>query len=106
MDTAQAKRLVVVSCASAAAVASLADLATGTFPSARIPVGAFAAGAALTLLAEVAPQLAGGFAAVILVTAVFVVGGKAWPNVAAIFGTTPTAGARPSSLGAVAGAVR
>lgn len=99
MDTSSAKRLVIVSCASAAALASAAELSRGQFPSARIPVGAIAAGAMLSVLAEVQPKVAGAFAGVILVTAVFVVGGDAWRSIGAIFGAAPA----PQSLGAAAG---
>lgn len=89
MDTTQAKRYVILGAAGATAVASLNSISKGEWPSARIPLGGFVAGAMLAAMAEVWPNGAAGFALVLLTTAVFVVGGDAWSNLARTLSNRP-----------------
>lgn len=51
---------------------------TGNLPSSRIGFGVFIALVLLLLLAEASPELAAGFATLMLLTALFVEGGPLW----------------------------
>lgn len=65
----QAKTMVIVATAGSAILASLEQLATGSFPSVKIGVGAVIAGAVMYALTDIAPALAGALAALLLVGA-------------------------------------
>ena len=81
MTPTEAKRLVVVGTVTAGTLSTVAAFRRGTGPSTRLAVGVFAAGTMLAVTAELAPSLAGGFAVLMLTTAVFVVGGDAWAGI-------------------------
>jgi hypothetical protein len=83
MNTPDAKRLVVVSAVGTGVLTSIAMYRQGKVPTPRIAVGVLAAGVILATAAEVAPEIAAGFAVLMLTTAVFVVGGDAWAGVSA-----------------------
>lgn len=85
----QAKRYAILGAAGATAVASLNSLTKGEWPSARIPLGGFVAGAMLAAMAEVWPAGAAGFSMVLLTTAVFVVGGDAWTGLSRTLANRP-----------------
>lgn len=73
------KRWVTTAVIVSGVLAAVDDVSHGRRPNVRIALGAFVAGALLLLLAEVAPQLAGGLAALLLVSAILNTGGKAFP---------------------------
>jgi hypothetical protein len=81
---AQAKRIVVVGVLGTGAVAAVDQLRKGNVPSVKIGVGVLISGSMLLALSEVAPAIAAGFAALVLVTSVFVLGGGTWSAVARI----------------------
>lgn len=74
MNGTEAKRVVIGSMIAGGALTATTQIAGGHAPRIRIFIGAFAAGAALSMLAEVAPDLAGMFALLALSTAVFTAG--------------------------------
>jgi cysteine synthase len=78
MSAPQAKRVVVLSVATAGTMTTVRDLAKGDAPSIRTIVGVVVAGVLLAGMAEVAPSVAGGLALLLLTAATFVVGGEAW----------------------------
>lgn len=81
----QARNLVLVGTFGAAGVTALGQVTrTKALPSSRLLVGAAAAALILSLVLEVSPDLAAGLAALMLVTALFVLGGPAWSGIAAI----------------------
>lgn len=83
---AQAKRMVLVSLAIAGGLASVHALGTEDLPPLRIFLGGVVAAVLLSLLADFgAPGIAAGFAAVILLTAMFVLGGDAWARIGKVF---------------------
>lgn len=59
-------------------LAAAGQLAEGQAPRLRVVVGGFLAAVLLGFLADVSPDLAGAFAALMLATAVLVLGGPAW----------------------------
>jgi uncharacterized membrane protein YphA (DoxX/SURF4 family) len=73
-----AKRIVVVSTGATALLSVAAAYKRGDSPSPRIAVGAITVGTMLAVAAEFAPRLAAAFAALMLTSAVFVLGGDAW----------------------------
>lgn len=94
MDPGKAKRLALLSTGAAAGLAVVSGLVQSRerkfgkgpdqFDPARIVAGALILAVILTLMAEVAPPVAGGFALLVLVTALFVVGEPAWQALGAI----------------------
>lgn len=90
MNPPQAKRYVLVGVGGAAALAVVDAYRRGETPTPRIGVGAVAAGVVLSVLAEVVPDLAGGFALLMLTAAAFAVGGGAWKGITAATRPTPT----------------
>jgi hypothetical protein len=66
-----------------------------SFPPVKIAAGTIAVGALLSLFGEYAPKAAAAFASVMLVTAVFVVGGDAWAGIAAGIGSSDPAPTGP-----------
>lgn len=80
-DPAAARRLALVAVGGAAAIAAVAEMANNRPPRLRIAVGAVTAGTLLAVMAEASPRLASAFAALILATAVFGVGGDAWRGI-------------------------
>lgn len=78
MTSDRAKELVVVSMVGTGVLTSISAYHRHSSPSPRIFVGVIAYGAILATVAEAAPDLAGAFAALVLVSAAFVVGPDAW----------------------------
>jgi hypothetical protein len=78
MNGPQAKRVVILSVATAGAMTTVRDLANGDPPHIRTILGVVVGGVLLAGLAEVQPSIAGGLALLLLTSAVFVVGGDAW----------------------------
>lgn len=62
----------------------------------RIAAGTFMAGTMLAFLAEFAPELAAGLAALMLVTAAFVAGGPGWAAISSITAQRPTSRTGPA----------
>jgi hypothetical protein len=73
-----AKRLVVASVVVTGVLASVKDVSRGQMPRVKVALGLTFAGVALAAVADVAPQLAGSFAALLLVSSVLTVGGDAF----------------------------
>lgn len=84
MNAGTAKRMVVVGTLGTGVLTAAAQLHAGKIPSAKVGIGVLASGVILAAVAEAAPTLAGGFAALMLVTAAFVLGGGAWSGITAI----------------------
>jgi hypothetical protein len=89
VNTANAKQLVVVSTLGTGLLTVIALYHKGKTPTPRVGVGVIASGVILATVAEVAPEIAAGFAVLMLTTAVFVVGGDAWAGLAAATAATP-----------------
>ncbi len=90
----RSQQLIVGCLAGTAVVATASSLAEGEGPSGRILVGTAFAGLGLATLNMFAPEVAGSFAVLMLVSAVFVYGGPAISAVTSL--TTPApAAARP-----------
>lgn len=89
MNTANAKQLVVVATMATGLLTVIALYHQGKTPSPRVGVGVVASGVILATVAEVAPEIAAGFAVLMLTTAAFVVGGDAWAGVSAATAATP-----------------
>lgn len=87
---AQAKKIIIVAGVGAGVLSTIAAYRrTTNAPPIRVAAGALAATAILSAVAEFAPQLAAGFAALLLATASFVVGGDAWAAVSQITAPAP-----------------
>lgn len=69
MHSNKAKKIVAVSMLTAGTVAAAGDISDGRLPSVTIAVGALAAATMLAALAEGAPEIAAGFAGIVLVGA-------------------------------------
>lgn len=70
--------MVVASLVVTGSLVLVRDLAKGTLPKPRVPLGLAIGGVVMAIGAEVSPELVGPFAALVLVSAVFVVGGEAF----------------------------
>lgn len=66
-----------------------------SFPPVKIAAGTIAMGALLSLFGEYAPKAAAAFSAVMLTTAVFVVGGDAWAGITSA--VNDAGGSQPSA---------
>lgn len=78
MTPEKAKTIVIVGTGGTVLIGTVSLIArTGELPSATVPLGGFIAGVMLALLAEFAPEVAAAFAAVGLITSIFVYGGDA-----------------------------
>lgn len=77
----QSKRYIVVATVGTGVLSAIAVYRRGETPSPRLAAGVLASGVMLSVLAEVAPAIAGGIALLMLTTAVFVVGGDAWEGI-------------------------
>lgn len=86
MNAAQAKRLTIASLTAAGVLAAVSDIAEeDRIPRLRILLGATGAGVILTLMADfLSPDLAAGFAILILVAAIFVTGDDVWRKLAGV----------------------
>lgn len=85
MNTTRAQTLIVGCLSASAAVAAGSSLASGEgLPGMKMLVGVGVVGVGLSTTAMFAPDLAGGFAALVLVSTVFVYGGPAMDAVASI----------------------
>lgn len=80
MTSGGAKRLVVAAVVTTGVLSSVKAVSKGHAPSVRIGLGLLVAGVTLSLLAEGQPDLAGSFAALFLVSAIFNVGGDAFAS--------------------------
>lgn len=85
MNGPQAKRVVVGSMLAAGGLAASSQLVHGDAPRLRIFIGAMAGAVMLSMLAEVAPDLAGMFALLALTTAVFTAGAGTFDAIRRIF---------------------
>lgn len=74
MNEGQAKRIVVGSLVVAGGISAARDLTNGKVPRLRIFLGTLGAGVVLAMVADLAPDLAGMFALLMLSTAVFSAG--------------------------------
>lgn len=98
MTSAEAKRLIIVGTVGAGVLSAVALYRRGETPSPRIAVGVIGAGVILAALAEVTPGMAGAFGLIMLMTAMFVVGGDAWAGVTqAATGKPPKAASSAAS---------
>lgn len=83
--TAEAKKTVLLGTIGTGVLTSIAVVTkTASLPGPRIGVGVFVTGVLLSGMAEFLPSLAAGFAALMLVTAMFVLGGPAWAGISNI----------------------
>lgn len=99
MDRGQAKRLILLAVVISATVATVRQIRAGQTPEPAIYVGAFIAAVTLTLLAEASPQVAGGLAAVLVVSTILVDG----VDLARIAQTATGRGSRSRPAGGGAG---
>lgn len=74
----QAKEIVIVGVLGTGVVAAVGSARQGSVPPTSIGIGVLVSGAMLLGLAQVAPGLAAGFAALLLTTAMFVTGAGTW----------------------------
>jgi len=80
MNSATAQQFVIFGIGLAAGISALAEIAHGNIPRLRILFGAVIAGVVLSIIAQFFPEIAGGFAVLILVgTAVAAPGGGQSP---------------------------
>lgn len=98
-DPARAKELVIVGVVSTGVIAAIGQVGkTNSLPSSRIGYGVFIALALLSLLAEVAPEVAASFAMLILATSFFVYGTPAFAALTKLTAKKPSAaGATPAT---------
>lgn len=82
MTSSSAKRLVVASVVVTGTLAAVKDVSRGQLPRVRVALGLTFAAVALAALAEVAPELAGSFAALLLVSSIFQIGGDSFAAIA------------------------
>jgi len=76
MTPAEAKKWIIPAVAVAGITAAVSDITDNKqFPRIRIAIGGVLAAAGLTFLAEIAPQVAAGFAGIILIGALLLKGG-------------------------------
>jgi hypothetical protein len=73
-----AKHLVIASVVVTGVLASVKDVSRGQMPRAKVALGLVVAGVMLGALADVQPQLAGSFAALLLVSSLVNTGGAAF----------------------------
>ena len=79
MTEARASAWIVTSLAVSGTLAAVKDVSTdGQLDGLRLGVGLTVAGVMLATLAQVAPDVAGALALLVMVTSVFVFGGPAW----------------------------
>src|SRR4051794_27294697 len=83
MTTERSQGLVITACAVSAALVLIRDVHDKQMPPARFVIGSAVAAVGLTTVAQWAPSIAGGMAALMLTTAVIVYGGPAWTILAA-----------------------
>ena len=81
MTPAGAKELALGSVVITGVLASVNSVSKGHLPSVRIVLGLGFAGVVLTFLADPAPDLAGSFAALLLVSALLNLGSSAFANI-------------------------
>lgn len=96
MNTQGAQTAVVTGLAVAGAVVVIKDFEAGQLPPVRFAVGITFAGVSLAVLAQVAPELAGGTALLIALTSVLVYGGPALAAITKATGGGTTAPAAPA----------
>lgn len=85
MSPSAAKRAVILSMLVAGiATTARGIVSDGELPSVTVPIGIFVVGASLALVAEVAPEVAGGLAVLIIVSSILT-GAQLWDAVAGIF---------------------
>lgn len=95
MTSTEAKKLVVMASAGTAALSAIKAAKSGSVPARRMVIGALIVAVALAGLAEYQPSMAGAFATLMLVTALFVLGGDAVAGISQITRATPTEGTNP-----------
>jgi len=99
----EAKRLVIVGTVGAGTLAAVGAFRRGGGPTVRLAVGVFAAGTLLAVAAEVAPEVAGGMAVLMLTTSALVLGGDAWAGISTAVRTAPTTAGKQLSAPAPKG---
>lgn len=92
MNAAEAKKLVILSAAGTATFSAIKAARSGNVPARRMVVGSLVVAIALSAVAEFQPDAAGAFAALMLVTAVFVLGGDAAAGITKITKPAPITG--------------
>lgn len=90
MNPADAKKLVVVASAGTAVLSAIKAARAGSVPARRMVLGALVVAIVLSAGAEYQPDVAAGLATLMLITAVFVLGGDAAAGISAITQPTPT----------------
>lgn len=81
MTSDSAERLVVASLVVAGLVTAVSDLADGHRPSLGLPIALTVAGMMLAAATDFAPDLAGGFAVLLMIGALLRVGNKSLPAI-------------------------
>lgn len=94
MSTDRANGLVLTSLTVSAALVLIRDAAAKEVPSPRFMLGTVLTGAGLAVMSQFAPQLAGGFAVLLLISSIFVYGADAWQII-----TKATSGTGPAKAG-------
>lgn len=90
MSPSEAKRIVLISTVGAGMLTTVAAFRKGRGPSLRAATGALIAGTILAAGAELQPDLAAGFALLLVVSAGFAVGGDAFEGIQAATQATST----------------
>jgi hypothetical protein len=88
MSTDRANALIVSGLAVTGVLAVTSDAYKGQAPPVRLAVGLTFAGVGLALLAEPFPDLAGGLAVLVMISAIFVHGGPVIGAVSSVVGAT------------------
>lgn len=91
-----AQKIILTSLVVTGGLAVVDAVAAGHVPAVRIGVGLTVAGVMLSAFAEVSPQIAGGLAALMGTSAVFVYGAPAWSLLSG--GAVKPAGSKPDAL--------
>lgn len=86
MDVNRAQGMVITAFAVSSALVLIRDVAEQQLPPARFVIGTAVAATMLAALAQILPDLAGGLALLILVSAVVVYGGDTWDLLAEAVG--------------------
>lgn len=101
MTTERANALIVTALTVSSGLVVVREAADGDgAPPARFVIGVCLAGVALGVTAQLAPQLAGGLALLMLTTSVLVYGGPAFDVIGSSFGAAPgaTTSGRPAGV--------
>lgn len=89
MNTAQAKRIIVVSVLLSGTLASIKPLTQNKLPDVKVAVGVIVIAVFLLTLAEVQPDVAGAFALLMLFSSMFAVGPETYRTLTRAGGHEP-----------------